>query len=101
MQEIHARLEAMEEVQRQAPNTRDIIDAEREEVVGKNVVEETTGEDVVRECLLRVVSILAGRDKIEVPMYEGNLYVEELLDWIRSMDKHFHYEEVDEEKKVK
>jgi hypothetical protein len=43
MQEIHARLEAMEEVQRQAPNTRDIIDPGSEEVVGKNVVEETTG----------------------------------------------------------
>jgi hypothetical protein len=34
-------------------------------------------------------------------MYEGNLDVEELLDWIRSMDKHFNYEEVDEEKRVK
>jgi hypothetical protein len=51
--------------------------------------------------LLRVVARLGGRAKIEVPMYEGNLYVEELLDWIRSMDKHFHYEEVDEDKKVK
>jgi hypothetical protein len=51
--------------------------------------------------LLRAVSILGGRSKIEVPMYEGNLDVEELLDWIRSMDKHFDYEEVDEEKRVK
>jgi hypothetical protein len=44
---------------------------------------------------------LGGRAKIEVPMYEGNLDAEELLDWIRSMDKHFDYEDVDEEKKVK
>jgi hypothetical protein len=44
---------------------------------------------------------LGGRAKIEVPMYEGNLDAEELLDWIRSMDKHFDYEYVDEERKVK
>jgi hypothetical protein len=44
---------------------------------------------------------LVGRAKIEAPMYEGNLDVEELLDWIRSMDKNFNYEYVDEERKVK
>jgi hypothetical protein len=50
---------------------------------------------------LRAVARLGGRAKIEVPMYEGNLDAEEMLDWIRSMDKHFDYEYVDEEKKVK
>jgi hypothetical protein len=34
-------------------------------------------------------------------MYEKNLDVEEFLDWIRSMDKRFDYEDVHEEKKVK
>jgi hypothetical protein len=34
-------------------------------------------------------------------MYEGNLNVEELLDWISSLDKYFDYEEIDDEKKVK
>jgi hypothetical protein len=34
-------------------------------------------------------------------MYEGNLDAKELLDWIRSMDKHFDNEDVDEERKVK
>jgi hypothetical protein len=34
-------------------------------------------------------------------MYEGNLDVEELLDWIRSMEKYFDYEDVDEEKRVR
>ena len=69
--------------------------------MGKNVVEEAAGEDVVEERLLREVARLGGRAKIKVLMYEGNLDDEEPLDWIRSMDKHFHYEEVDEEKKVK
>jgi hypothetical protein len=34
-------------------------------------------------------------------MYEGNLDTEELLDWIRAMDKYFDYEDVEEEKKVR
>jgi hypothetical protein len=34
-------------------------------------------------------------------MYEDNLDVEELLDWIRSMDTYLNYEDVDEEKKVR
>jgi hypothetical protein len=51
--------------------------------------------------LLREVFILGARAKIEVPMYKGNLDVEELLDWVRSMDKYFNYEDVDEEKRVR
>jgi hypothetical protein len=34
-------------------------------------------------------------------MYEGNLDVEEMLDWFRDMDKYFDYEDVEEDKKVK
>jgi DNA-binding transcriptional regulator WhiA len=34
-------------------------------------------------------------------VYEGNLDVEELLDWIRALDKYFYYEDVKEDKKVK
>jgi hypothetical protein len=40
-------------------------------------------------------------EKIYIAMYEGNLDVEEILDWIRSMDKYFNYEDVDEENKVR
>jgi hypothetical protein len=64
-------------------------------------VEEYERENVVEECLLREVVRLGARAKIEVPMYEGNLDVEELLDWIRSMEKYFDYEDVDEEKRVR
>jgi hypothetical protein len=34
-------------------------------------------------------------------MYERNLEVEELLDWVSAMDKYFDYEYIDEENKVK
>jgi hypothetical protein len=97
MRELHARSETMEEAQRRAPDIGDVSDVESEEVE----VEEAAGEDVAEERLLRVVVRLGGRAKIKVSMYEGNLDAEELLDWIRSMEKHFNYEYVDEEKKVK
>jgi hypothetical protein len=44
---------------------------------------------------------MGAREKIEVPMYEGNLDVEELLDWISYLEKYFDYEEIDDENKVK
>jgi hypothetical protein len=77
-------MEVMEATQRRAPDAGDVSDAESEDVE----VEEAAGENVAEERLLRVVVRLGARAKIEVPMYEGNLDVEELLDWIRSMDKY-------------
>ena len=97
MRELHSRMETMEATQRREPDARDVSNAKNEAFEA----EEAAGEDVVEERLLRVVPRLLGRAKIEVPMYEGNLDVEELLDWIRSMDKHFDYEYVDEEKRVR
>ena len=60
MRELCAILEAMEAVQRRAPDVGDISNAESEEVE----VEEATGENVVEECLLRVVVRLGARAKI-------------------------------------
>jgi hypothetical protein len=76
MQELHVRLETMEATQRRALDVGDVSDAESEEIE----VEEVGGEDVAEECLLRAIVRLVGRTKIEVPMYEGNIYAEELLD---------------------
>jgi hypothetical protein len=44
---------------------------------------------------------LGATEKIYILMYEGKLDVEELLDWIRSMEKYFEYEDIDEDNKVK
>jgi hypothetical protein len=46
------------------------------------------------ERFLKDIMKLRARAKMDIPMYEGNLDVEELLDSIRSMDKHFNYEDV-------
>jgi len=87
----------MEAAQRRAPNVGDVSESESEETE----VEEVAGRDVVEERLLNIVVNFRARENIDIPMYEGNLDVEELLDWIRSMDKYFDYEYFDEEKKVK
>jgi hypothetical protein len=86
-----------EAAQKRAHDFGDISEAESEEIE----VEEAAGENVVEERLLRAVVKLGARSKIDIPMYEGNLDAEELSDWIRSMDKYFDYEDVDEEKKVR
>jgi hypothetical protein len=63
--------------------------------------EEVAVEDAAEECLFRVVARIGAREKMDIPVYEGNLDVEELLDWIRALDKYFDYEDVEEDKKVK
>jgi hypothetical protein len=50
--------------------------------------------DVAEVHLLKVVSRIGSRAKIEVAMYEGKLEVEELLDWVRAMDQYFNYEDI-------
>jgi hypothetical protein len=97
MRELRVRLDAMETTQRRAPDAGDVSEAEMEEVE----VEEVVVEDAAEERLLRAVVKLGARAKIDIPMYEGSLDTEELLDWIRAMDKYFDYEDVEEEKKVK
>jgi hypothetical protein len=38
---------------------------------------------------------------MDIPMYEGNLDIEELLDWFRALNKYFDYEDIEEDKRVK
>jgi hypothetical protein len=95
--ELHAHLDAMETAQRRAPDVGDISEAGREEVGAEEVV----AEDVVEKRLLKYVAWMGAREKMGILMYEGNLYVEELLDWFRALNRYFDYEDIEEEKKVK
>jgi hypothetical protein len=61
MQELCARMEAMEAMQRRAPDA-DVSDAESEDVEA----EEAVGEHFAKEHLLRAVVRLGARAKIEV-----------------------------------
>jgi hypothetical protein len=69
MREFHARMDAMETSQRRAPDDGDINEVEMEEVEVEGVVVEAAME----ERLLRAVVKLGAREKIGIPMYEGNL----------------------------
>jgi hypothetical protein len=79
MRELRARLDAMETAQRRTVDAGDISEADSENEVGKEG-EEVAVEDVADERLFRAVTRIGARAKMEIPMYEGNLDVEELLD---------------------
>jgi hypothetical protein len=89
----------METSQRQIVDAGDVSEAERENEVGDE--EEVATEDATKEHLFRVVARIRARAKMDILMYEGNLDVEEMLDWFRDIDKYFDYEDVEEYKKVK
>lgn len=43
----------------------------------------------------------SARIKIEIPKYASGLKLEELIDWINSLEKYFEWSNIAEEKKVK
>jgi hypothetical protein len=100
MRDICTRLEDMETTQRRAAGVGDVSESESEDEDGHEG-EEVTEEDATNERLIRVVARMGAKEKMDIPVYEGNLDVEELLDWIRALDTYFDYEDVEEDKKVK
>jgi hypothetical protein len=44
---------------------------------------------------------MSSKTKMDIPVYEGSLNAEELLDWIRVLDTYFDYEDIEEDKKVR
>jgi hypothetical protein len=50
---------------------------------------------------LKMLMKSSGTPKVEVPMYEGELNVEELMDWINAMNTYFDFEDVEEDTRVK
>jgi hypothetical protein len=99
MHDIRARLEDMETTQRRTAGVGDVSESESEDEA-RHEREEVTTEDATNECLIRVVARMGAKEKMDIPVYEGNLDVEDLLDWIRALDTYFDYEEVEEDKKV-
>jgi hypothetical protein len=100
MHELHARLDAMETTQRHTVDARYISEADNENEA-RNEEEEVAVEDAMNERIFKVVARIGAREKMDITMYERNLYVEEILDSIRALDKYFDYEDVEEDKKVK
>ena len=84
-------MEATEIAQRRTPDVGDVSEAESEE---EEKGEENVAEYVAQDCLIKVVSKIGARERIEVLMYEDNLEVEELLYWVRAMEKYCEYEDI-------
>jgi hypothetical protein len=89
----------METTQRRTVDTGDINEDERENEVGAE--EEVVVKDVAKERLFKVVARIRAKEKMDILMYEGNLDIEDLLDWFRALDKYIDYEYMEEDKKVK
>jgi hypothetical protein len=100
LHDIRTRLMDVEIKQRHTANVGDVSESKSEDEVGHGE-EEVTAEHATHECLIRVVARMSVRSKMDIPVYEGNLDAEELLDWIRALDTYFDYEDVEEDKKVK
>jgi hypothetical protein len=99
MRDLRARLEDMETAQRCTIDAGDLSDFEGEAKAERE--EEFVAEDVSNERLIRDIARMGAREKMDIPFYEGNLDAEELLDYIRALEKYFDYEDVEEDKKVK
>ena len=97
MRVMQARQEAMELGRHREPNLGDVSDPEEE----GNEQEEEAAPESVEMKMLRFVLGSNSRPKPSLSTYDGNLSAEGLIDWIGKLDKYFHYEDVEEDKKVK
>ena len=89
----------MEAAQRRTASAGDLSDSEGK--IEADHEEEVAAEDASTEWLIKAISRMGAKEKIDIPVYEGNLDAEELLDWIRALDTYFDYEDIEEDKKVK
>jgi hypothetical protein len=99
IRDLRARLEEMETTQRCTTNAGYLSDSE-----GKAEDEpqgEVAAKDAANERLIKAITQMSSRMKMDIPTYEGSLDAEELLDWIPSLDTYFDYEDIEEDKKVR
>jgi hypothetical protein len=100
MQNLRARMEDMEIRQRRNADAGDISESKDEGDVGHEE-EEIPVEDAANEHLIKAITRMSSKTKMDIPAYEGNLDAEELLDWIRALDTYFDYEDIEDDKKVR
>lgn len=81
---------------RRDPEASDVSEVELE---GEPKVEDETKDNVVR--LLKAVIGASSKPRLEIVAYNGGLNPEELVDCINTVDKHFDFVEMPEDKKVK
>jgi hypothetical protein len=85
MCDICTRLMDMETTQRHTAGVGDVSDSESENEAGHEG-EEVAAKYAANEHLIRAVARMGAKEKMDIPVYEGNLDAEEILDWIRALD---------------
>jgi hypothetical protein len=80
MRDLQSRLEEMETTQRRGVGAGDLSDSEVEEEAGH--AEEVTTKDASIERLIKAISRMSSKTKMDILAYEGSLDAKELLDWI-------------------
>jgi hypothetical protein len=100
LQDLRTRLEEMETTQRRGAGAGEFSDSEVEEEAGHEAKEVST-DDASTERLIRAIARMRLKTKMDIPVYEGSLNAEELLDWIRAIDTYFNYEDIEEDKKIR
>lgn len=81
VRDLRERLEEMEAAQRRGDGAVEFNDSKVEEEAGHDA-EEVTAEDASTERLIKAISRMSSKTKMDIPVYEGSLNAEELLDWI-------------------
>jgi hypothetical protein len=78
MRDLRVRLEDMETAQRRTASAGDLSDSEIE--IEAEREEEVAAEDASNERLIKAIARMGAKAKMDIPVYEGNLDAEELLD---------------------
>jgi hypothetical protein len=71
----------METAQRCGAGAGEFSDSEVEEEA-RHDEGEVTAEDASTERLIKAIARMSSKTKMDIPIYEGSLNAEELLDWI-------------------
>ena len=95
MRILREEMTAMREARRRDPEAGDVSEAEVEQEAD-DCIEEDIGVK-----LLKAAIGASSRPRVEIAAYDGGLNLEELVDLINLMDKHFDFSQVPEDKNVK
>ena len=79
IRDLRARLEDMETTQRRGADAGEFSDPEIEEEA-RHDEGEVSAEDAATERLIKAISRMGSKTKMDIPTYEGSLNAEELLD---------------------
>jgi hypothetical protein len=78
IRDLRARLEEMETTQRRTAGAGDLSDSEGEAEAEPQG--EVAAEDATNEQLIKAITWMSSKTKMDIPAYEGSLDAEELLD---------------------